>query len=73
VGTSGPDLVQSWKEIINEKILIGFGSFRESVRDQSTVCREKSVIIAVLHELVGRTLGVTSAGDEANIAPDSIK
>jgi hypothetical protein len=72
-GISGPNLVPSRKDIIKKIFLIGFGSFRPGTRNQSAVSREKSAIISCLHEIDGRTDGVTSTGEEANTPLDSIK
>jgi hypothetical protein len=72
VGISGPGLVQSQKQIINKTIVIGFGSFRQVIQNMWLFALAKSVIITFGPEIDGRTLGVTSAGEKANIASDLI-
>jgi hypothetical protein len=72
-GISGPDFVQSRKQILSEIMLIVFRSFRSSIQNQSTVCREQKVIITFLHEIDRRTFRATSGAGEVSMASDSIK
>jgi hypothetical protein len=72
-GISRPELVQSRKQIINKIILIVFGSFREGIQNQPALCGEKKCSHNFMQEMDGRTLGVKSAGEEANFVSDSIQ
>jgi hypothetical protein len=48
-------------------------SFQQGIQNQRPFAVNRSVIITFLHEIGGRTLGVSSAGEEAKIASDSIE
>jgi hypothetical protein len=72
LGISGPDLVQGREQIINKRADLCLDPFCRADKI-SRPFAVKQWNHDILDEIDGRPLGITSAGEEGNIASNSIQ